>query len=67
VPPGDAAALADAVGEALALRPSQRDQLALRGRAHVERRFTLERMLAATLDVYAALLENRGAGAAPAR
>lgn len=62
VPPGDAAALAEALAGALALRPSARDNLALRARRHVERHFSLETMVGDTLDVYCALLESRGAG-----
>lgn len=58
VPPADAAALAASLGEALALRPSARDGLARRARLHVERRFSLETMVAETLDVYSALLEK---------
>jgi glycosyltransferase involved in cell wall biosynthesis len=56
VPPGDAAALAAGLGEALGLRPSARDALARRARVHVERHFSLEAMVAETLDVYCALL-----------
>lgn len=59
VPAGDAEALADAVGEALALGATARDGLASRARAHVLKRFSLERMIAETLDVYAALLQQR--------
>ncbi|MCU4179004.1 glycosyltransferase family 4 protein [Bosea sp. BH3] len=58
VPPGDAAALAAGLGEALALRPSARDALARRARLHVEQHFSLEAMVAETLDVYCALLER---------
>jgi len=56
VPPEDAAALAAGLGEALALRPSARDALARRARLHVEQHFSLEAMVAETLDVYCALL-----------
>ncbi len=56
IPPGDAAALAAGLNEALALRPSARDALARRARIHVERHFSLEAMVAETLDVYCALL-----------
>lgn len=56
VPPGDAVALATGLNEALALRPSARDALARRARVHVERHFSLEAMVAETLDVYCALL-----------
>lgn len=62
VPAGDAAALAFAVGEALGLRASARDAMAERARAHVARHFSLDRMIAQTLDVYTALLEQRRAG-----
>lgn len=55
---GDAEALAGAIGEALALGASSREALARRERAHVETHFSLERMVADTLDVYAALLER---------
>lgn len=62
VEPGNAAALAEALAGALSLRPSARDNLALRARRHVERHFSLETMVAETLDVYCALLEGRGGG-----
>ena len=55
-PPGDAPALAAALQEALALRPSARDALARRARLHVERHFSLASMVNETLDVYCALL-----------
>ena len=58
VPPGAADALAEAIEMALALRPSARDALATRARAHVEAHFSLDRMVGDTLDVYAALLQN---------
>lgn len=52
VPAGDAAALADAMREALALTPRQRAGLAGRARTHAERAFSLDRMIADTLDLY---------------
>lgn len=58
VQPGDAAALAAGLREALGLRPSAREALAMRARRHVERHFSLEAMVADTLDVYCALLER---------
>lgn len=58
IPPGDAAALAAGLAEALALRPSARDALARRAREHVEKHFSLEAMVAETLDVYCTLLER---------
>jgi glycosyltransferase involved in cell wall biosynthesis len=59
VPPGDVDALADAIGAALALGATSKANLAARARGHVERHFSLERMVASTLDVYSALLEAR--------
>ncbi|MBY6240836.1 glycosyltransferase family 4 protein [Methylosinus sp. Sm6] len=56
VPAGDAAALAQAIRAALELRPSERDALTARARRHVQAHFSIERMCAATLDVYARLL-----------
>ena len=62
VPPGDAAALAEAVKEALSLGASARDALARRAQAHVEANFSLDRMIAGTLGVYAGLLNRGGTG-----
>jgi glycosyltransferase involved in cell wall biosynthesis len=45
--------------QALALRPSARDALAQRGRSHAEKHFSLQQMVEKTLDVYAALIEQR--------
>jgi glycosyltransferase involved in cell wall biosynthesis len=59
VPAGDAAALAEAIGAALALGASAREGVATRARAHVERHFSLGRMVSDTLDVYMALLQRR--------
>ncbi len=59
VPPGDAVALAEALTAALSLRPSSREALARRARAHVEAHFSLGQMVEKTLDVYAALIERR--------
>ncbi len=58
VPPGDPDALAEAIENALQLRPSARDALAERARRHVENSFSLEKMVGDTLDVYAALLQS---------
>ncbi len=58
IPPADPAALAAGLREALELRPSAREALARRARVHVERHFSLEAMVAETLDVYCALLEG---------
>jgi glycosyltransferase involved in cell wall biosynthesis len=55
---GDAAALAGAIGEILALGAAARDQLGLAARTHVMRYFSLERMCAATLDAYFDLLSG---------
>lgn len=59
IPPGDAGALADAIGGALALGASARIALGGRAKRHVEENFSLERMVTSTLDLYAALLEGR--------
>jgi glycosyltransferase involved in cell wall biosynthesis len=55
-PPGDAAALAEAVGGALLLGASAREAIARRARAHVERNFSLEQMTQKTLAAYLTLL-----------
>lgn len=55
-PPGDAAALAEAIADALGLGASARDALSLRARAHVEQHFSLPAMASATLAVYAEAL-----------
>jgi len=52
-------ALAEAVGAALALGASARIAMGVRARDHVERHFSLERMVAGTLEVYSDLLEGR--------
>jgi glycosyltransferase involved in cell wall biosynthesis len=59
VPPGDPRALASAIVAALSLGASAREALAARARGHVERYFSLDRMVSDTLDVYCALLEGR--------
>lgn len=58
VPAGDAAALADAIDNALRLGASAREALAGRARRHVEARFSLDRMITDTLDCYIALIEG---------
>lgn len=58
VPPGDPAALAHAIAEALAMKASARDELTLRARKNVQTRFSVEEMQRATLDVYKRLLES---------
>jgi glycosyltransferase involved in cell wall biosynthesis len=57
-PPGDPAALARAVAEALAMKASARDDMMLRARANVQSRFSVEQMQRATLDVYKRLLQT---------
>jgi len=56
VPPGDAAALADAIRQALRASAAERERMAAAGQAHVRANFTLEGMCRATLDVYRELL-----------
>lgn len=63
VPPGDAAALAGALAEALSLTPQQRAILATRGMAHVAACFTREKMTRETLDLYAEMLAEKPSGA----
>jgi glycosyltransferase involved in cell wall biosynthesis len=55
-PPGDPAALAAAIGEALALTPQARARLAEEAMRLVAERFTRERMCARTIAVYEELL-----------
>jgi glycosyltransferase involved in cell wall biosynthesis len=62
IPPGDVAALARAIGEALSLNPMQRAVLATRAMAHVAGNFTRERMAHETLNIYAELLEEKLTG-----
>lgn len=59
VPAGAVEPLADAIAEALTMRASAREAMALRARLHVERNFSLDRMVADTLDVYGALIASR--------
>ncbi len=59
VPPGDAAALARAVADALVLDPAGRLALANRARAHVARAYGVATMTAATLAVYERVLASR--------
>jgi glycosyltransferase involved in cell wall biosynthesis len=59
VPPNDPEALAEALREALDLGATARDNLARRARAHVLKHFSLEQMIAQTLDVYIAMLQAR--------
>jgi glycosyltransferase involved in cell wall biosynthesis len=55
-PPRDPAAIAAAIGEALALTPHERRQLAERSIAHIAARYTSEAMCAGTIRVYEELL-----------
>jgi glycosyltransferase involved in cell wall biosynthesis len=61
VEPGDVQGLSRALHEALSLNADQRARLATRAMSHVLQRFTNEHMCAATLDVYAELLESSAA------
>ncbi len=56
VPPGDAAALANAIARVLALPAANRTAMGARARAAVLAGYTTARMQAATLDVYRELL-----------
>lgn len=59
VPPGDADALAAAIGEMLAMSRGERAALAARATAHVRAHFSLELMCARTLAVYREVLEDK--------
>ena len=56
IPPGDAAALADAIGKALALPPAESAALGARAQAAVLSGYTTEAMQAATIGVYRELI-----------
>lgn len=61
VTPGDVGQLAAAMDEAMSLSGKERALLATRAMSHVAEYFTVEKMCAETLDVYAELL-NAGTG-----
>lgn len=56
VPPGDAAALAEALAQVLGMAAAERAALGARARAAVLARYTVPAMQAATLAVYRELL-----------
>jgi glycosyltransferase involved in cell wall biosynthesis len=58
-PPGDAAALADAIEAAVTLGASAREALRARARARIAKFYSLERMTQDTLDAYAEVLRTR--------
>lgn len=62
VPPSDAHRLADAIAEALALKPDERARLGARAREHVLEAFSLKAMKQQTLQVYDGLLGTKLAG-----
>ena len=66
VPPGDPAALANALEEALALTPEQQTQMAQVTRDFVRQRFSREQMCTKTLALYHELLAEKAAPARPA-
>lgn len=59
VPPGDAAALAEALREALDKSPAERADIGARGRSHALANFSLEAMKKKTLAIYHSVLEDR--------
>ncbi len=67
VPPNDVTALSAAIAELLAMPGMTRKEMGWRGRDHVKRYFSLERMCEATLAVYREILEERGAKTAQQR
>ncbi len=58
--PRNADALAAAIDAALTLGTAERHALGLRARAHIDANFTIDRMCAATLGVYAELMAEVG-------
>jgi glycosyltransferase involved in cell wall biosynthesis len=58
VKPNSVSALADALAELLAKTPAQLTAMGARGRAHIEREYTVERMAADTLALYGVLLDG---------
>lgn len=58
VPPNDAAALAQAIHQVMAMAPEQRAAIGLRGRARVMADFTTDRLCAETLKIYHELIED---------
>jgi glycosyltransferase involved in cell wall biosynthesis len=60
VPPDDPVALARAIAEALAVDPHSYRSMAVQARKRAEYLFSPVRIAAATLGVYAGLLEGRG-------
>jgi len=63
VPPGDAEALAKAIGRALDLSPEERRAMAARAIEHIRKDFTSDTMAARTIAVYEELLRGVGAAA----
>jgi glycosyltransferase involved in cell wall biosynthesis len=59
VPPSDALRLADAIGEALNMKPEERTRMGQRAREHVLEAFSLTAMKQQTLQVYDALLGTK--------
>ncbi len=57
-PPGDSAALAQALATLLAAGPEQRETMGKAARAHIAARYTVERMCADTLALYRKLLAS---------
>ncbi len=62
-PPGDAGALAQALDAALSMTPADRQRMARTAAANIRRNFSKQVMTARTLEVYAELVRECGAGA----
>ncbi len=58
VPPGDAAALGEAMMRMLALSPEDRAEMGARARAHIEASYTVQKMCADTIDLYGELVNS---------
>ena len=59
VPPGDADALAQALGDLLSLSPEERAAMGRRGAERARALFSVHAMQSATLEVYENLIERR--------
>ena len=65
VTPDSGTAMADALSRLLALPPAELAAMGAKGRAHIAAHYTVERMCAATLDLYQSLIETRKSPSAP--
>ncbi len=64
VPPGDAAALASAIGDLLGRSEDELIEMGRKGRAHIATRYTIDRMCTDTLALYRELIQHHHHGRA---